>query len=87
MRAAVGAGFPVAVKLNSADFRKGGFSKEDSTQVAHWLAERRLDLLEISGGTYEHMAMFSDTRKDAENKAESTLLRESYFLEYAREKS
>lgn len=85
VREAVGADFPVAVKLNSADFQKGGFGKEESTQVAHWLAERGLDLLEISGGTYEQMAMFSDTGQDAEKKAESTRRREAYFLEYARD--
>ena len=85
VRDAVGADFPVAVKLNSADFQKGGFSKEESTQVAHWLAERGLDLLEISGGTYEQMAMFSDTGQDTEKKAESTRRREAYFLDYARD--
>ena len=50
LREAVGDDFPVAVKLNSADFQKRGFSKEESTQVARWLAERGLDLIEISGG-------------------------------------
>ncbi len=34
VRAAVGPDFPVAVKLNSADFQKGGFAFEDSLQVA-----------------------------------------------------
>ncbi len=85
VRDAVGGDFPVSVKLNSADFQKGGFSKEESTQVAHWLAELGLDLLEISGGNYEQMAMFSDTGEDPEKKAESTRRREAYFLEYARD--
>ena len=40
-----------SVKLNSADFQKGGFSNEDAAQVAAWLDERRIDMLEISGGT------------------------------------
>ena len=35
-REAVGPDFPVAVKLNSADFQKGGFAFEDSLQVARW---------------------------------------------------
>ena len=48
VRAAVGAGFPVAVKLNSADFQKGGFAFEDSLQVAAWLEEAGVDVtLEI----------------------------------------
>jgi len=50
-RAAVGADFPVSVKLNSADFQKGAFDFEDSLTVAGWLAEAGSDLLEISGGT------------------------------------
>ena len=53
VRAAVGTDFPVAVKLNSADFQKGGFAFEESLQVAQWLQEASIDLIEISGGTYE----------------------------------
>ena len=41
VRAAVGPQFPVAVKLNSADFQRGGFAFEDSLQVAKWLEEAR----------------------------------------------
>lgn len=85
VRAAVGSGFPIAVKLNSADFQKGGFSKEESARVAGWLAERGLDLLEISGGTYEQMALLGRGDASAEAKAESTRQREAYFLEYARD--
>ena len=53
VRASVGPTFPVAVKLNSADFQKGGFAFEDSLQVAAWLEAAGVDLIEISGGTYE----------------------------------
>ncbi len=85
VRDAVGSDFPVSVKLNSADFQKRGFSKEESAQVAQWLAELGLDLIEISGGTYEQMALFGDKGEPAEKKAQSTRRREAYFLEYARE--
>lgn len=85
VRDAVGNDFPVAAKLNSADFQKGGFSKEESVQVARWLAELGLDLVEISGGTYEQMALFGDKGDSSERKAESTRRREAYFLEYARD--
>lgn len=85
VREAVGAGFPIAVKLNSADFQKGGFSKEESAQVAAWLAELGLDLLEISGGTYEQMALLGHGAESGEDKAESTRRREAYFLQYARD--
>lgn len=83
VRAAVGDAFPVGAKLNSADFQKGGFRKEESAQVASWLAERGLDLLEISGGTYEQMALLGHVSD--EKKAKSTQRREAYFLEYARD--
>jgi 2,4-dienoyl-CoA reductase-like NADH-dependent reductase (Old Yellow Enzyme family) len=85
VRDAVGPEFPIAVKLNSADFQKRGFSKEESTQVAQWLAERGLDLIEISGGTYEQMAIFGDKGEPEEKRAETTRRREAYFLEYARD--
>ncbi|HTM19976.1 MAG TPA: hypothetical protein VL172_05700, partial [Kofleriaceae bacterium] len=39
VRAAVGDGFPVGVKLNSADFQRGGFSIDEAMQVARWLDE------------------------------------------------
>ena len=53
VRRAVGADFPVALKLNSDDFRKGGFSHAECLEVVRWLNDESLDLLEISGGTYE----------------------------------
>lgn len=85
VRDAVGNDFPIAVKLNSADFQKGGFSKEESARVAGWLAELGLDLLEISGGTYEQMALLGRAEPGAGPKAASTRRREAYFLEYARD--
>lgn len=85
VRDAVGSDFPVAVKLNSADFQKGGFSKEESARVAGWLSELGLDLLEISGGTYEQMALLGRAEEDPTERAASTRRREAYFLEYARD--
>lgn len=85
VREAVGAAFPVSVKLNSADFQKGGFTKEESARVAGWLSKRGLDLLEISGGTYEQMALLGRAKAEAEPKAATTRKREAYFLEYARD--
>ena len=81
VRAAVGTGFPVAIKLNSADFSRGGFTHEDSLRVAHEVSEAGIDLLEISGGTYEKLALVGDTEDGA--KAPSTRQREAYFLDYA----
>lgn len=80
VRDAVGADFPVSAKLNSADFSQGGFSHEESMQVAQWLEAEGLDLLEISGGTYERLALMGD----GTGQAASTRAREAYFLDYAR---
>ena len=78
VRAAVGADFPIAVKLNSADFFKGGFSLEDSRQVTRWLDDEPIDLLEISGGTYE-----SEESAVSALKSDGTRAREAFFLDYA----
>jgi 2,4-dienoyl-CoA reductase-like NADH-dependent reductase (Old Yellow Enzyme family) len=56
-RAATGDGFTVAVKLNSSDFRHGGFTGDDAEQVVRLLVEEGVDLLEVSGGTYESPAL------------------------------
>jgi len=86
VRSVVGPAFPVSVKLNSADFQKGGFSFDDSLQVARWLDEAGVDLIEISGGNYEQPTMFGiEGRPEdaADTRRESTKRREAFFLEYA----
>jgi len=77
MRNAVGEDFPVGIKMNSADFMKSGFTTEDSVAVAKALEEEGIDLIEISGGTYESPSMMGYRMKT------STKKREAYFLEYA----
>ena len=84
IRRETGDSFPISVKLNSADFQKGGFNDDDSMQVAQWLEQEKLDLLEISGGTYEQLSFFGTEKQNQQNEmAESTRLREAYFLDYA----
>ncbi|GAB4194354.1 MAG: NADH:flavin oxidoreductase/NADH oxidase family protein [Wenzhouxiangellaceae bacterium] len=87
VRARVGSDYPLSVKLNSADFQKGGFTPEESMQVAQWLSQRRIDLLEISGGTYEQTRFMGHQDAAATatdpNVRDSTRRREAYFLEYA----
>jgi 2,4-dienoyl-CoA reductase-like NADH-dependent reductase (Old Yellow Enzyme family) len=86
VRAAVGPDFPVAVKLNSADFQKGGFDFEDSLQVAAWLEEASVDLIEISGGNYEQpklMGVEGMEEVDEQQVAKSTQMREAYFVDFA----
>jgi len=86
VRAKVGSGFPVAVKLNSADFQKGGFSFDECLQVIEWLNEEGMDFLEISGGSYEQPKMMDMEGMTApEEQRPSTIAREAYFLQYAEE--
>lgn len=80
VRRQVGADFPVAIKLNSADFLREGFSEEESMETIRALAEAGIDLIEISGGTYEAPAMGGAME---ESKKASTVAREAYFLEFA----
>ncbi len=66
-RTATGDGFTVAVKLNSSDFRHGGFTEDDAEQVVRLLVEEGIDLIEVSGGTYESPALFGigvDARRE-----------------------
>tara|TARA_B110000285_G_scaffold124012_1_gene140043 strand:- start:408 stop:1655 length:1248 start_codon:yes stop_codon:yes gene_type:complete len=75
VRARVGSGFPIGIKLNSADYQKGGFSEEESMEVVKILSNEGIDLIEISGGTYEAPAMMG-------KRKESTIKREVYFMDY-----
>ncbi|WP_322001137.1 NADH:flavin oxidoreductase/NADH oxidase family protein [Marinobacter alexandrii] len=77
IRAAVRPGFAVAVKLNSADFQRGGFELSDAREVLASLEGLGVDLVELSGGSYESPAMQGRT---ADGR---TLAREAYFLEFA----
>ncbi len=79
VRAVVAPEFAVAVKLNSADFQRGGFSPADAQTVVKMLGALKVDLVELSGGSYEAPAMMGSSRD------ERTLAREAYFLEFARE--
>jgi 2,4-dienoyl-CoA reductase-like NADH-dependent reductase (Old Yellow Enzyme family) len=86
VRAEVGADFAVAVKLNSADFQKGGFSFEDCLRVIEMLNREGLDLLEISGGNYEQPKLLGIGGLEPafeEKVRESTRAREAYFFDYA----
>ena len=76
IRRQVGSDYPIGIKINSADFQRGGFSEEESMQVISLLGNEGIDLIEISGGTYERPAMMKGDRK------RSTVSREAYFLDY-----
>nr|WP_276320945.1 NADH:flavin oxidoreductase/NADH oxidase family protein [Alkanindiges illinoisensis] len=84
VRKQTGDNFIVSVKLNSADFQRGGFSEEDAIAVFRAIDAEGIDFIEISGGTYEAPAMAGAKRKKrGEAVKQSTVEREAYFLEFA----
>ncbi len=76
IRSKVGAGYPIGIKINSADFQGGAFTEEESLEVIKMLATEGMDLIEVSGGTYERAAMMGRSMK------ESTRAREAYFADF-----
>jgi 2,4-dienoyl-CoA reductase-like NADH-dependent reductase (Old Yellow Enzyme family) len=78
VRAAVRPDFAVGIKLNSADFQRGGFTDEESTALIEALDAEGLDLIEVSGGTYESAKMFEETVP----QRESSRRREAFFQTY-----
>lgn len=76
IRAQVGNEYPIGIKINSADFQRGGFTEEESMEVIRILSKEGIDIIEVSGGTYEKPAMVGLKKK------KSTQDREAYFLDY-----
>ncbi|MGD6994735.1 NADH:flavin oxidoreductase/NADH oxidase family protein [Sutcliffiella horikoshii] len=79
VRKEVGDSFPIGVKLNSADFMKAGFTEDEALQVIQTLDQLGIDLIEVSGGSYESPQMTGVNVKESSKK------REAYFLEFASE--
>jgi 2,4-dienoyl-CoA reductase-like NADH-dependent reductase (Old Yellow Enzyme family) len=77
IRAAVGPLFPVGIKLNSSDFSRDGFTEEESAAVVISLAAEGIDLVEISGGTYEKPVM------SGREHPKRVLTHEAYFISHA----
>ncbi len=74
IRKSVGDDFPIGIKLNSADFQRGGFTEEESMRVLGMLQKDGIDLVEISGGSYESRVMLDKVENE----------REAFFLDYAK---
>lgn len=64
----------VWVKVNSNDFRRGGFTEDEAATVVRWLDETGVDVVELSGGTYEQLVFLADDPTDTA----------AYFLDFAR---
>ena len=85
MRKRVKLSFGVGLKLNSADFQRGGFGFDDARQVVEWLNGHGLDFIELSGGSYESPAMQGSADDESGGSTSSTLAREAYFIDFARD--
>lgn len=84
VRGAVSPSFGVAVKINTADYQRGGFDSDDLKWTVEQLNEMKVDFIELSGGNYELPAMGGATA-EGEKKSERTIAREAYFIEAAEE--
>ena len=80
VRAVTSDQFIISVKLNSADFQRGGITEDEVVAVFKAIDEAGIDLIEISGGTYEAPAMAG---AKADKRKVSTIAREAYFLDFA----
>ncbi len=67
--------FIVCVKMNSVEFQPGGQTPEDCMSLCLKMEQAKVDFVDLSGGTFEGRAF--------EHKKESTVKRESYFIEFA----
>lgn len=87
VRDAVGADFPLGLKLNSSDFQKGGFTLAECLAVVRMLNETSLDLLELSGGSLEQPKIVGHALRDEgeDGRRASSAKREAYFLALAGE--
>ncbi len=79
VRAVVGKAYPISIKVNSADFQRGGIEEEESLGVLKTLEDEGIDLVKISGGSYENAVMMGQDL----TVRESTKAREAYFLTFA----
>lgn len=80
VRESIPRGVSLSVKLNTADFQRGGFDLDDAEQVVAMLDGRGLDLLELSGGDSVRPAMHGAT---ATAQRATTRARQAYFLDLA----
>jgi len=74
VREAVGAAFPIGIKINSTDNLAGGLSREEALDVVRMLDRTSVDLIDVSGGTYFPGAPSSSDRTASSGP---------YFLDFA----
>jgi 2,4-dienoyl-CoA reductase-like NADH-dependent reductase (Old Yellow Enzyme family) len=84
IRRAVGAQFPIGIKLNASDFQKGGFTNAECVELVKLLNDAKLDLLELSGGSLEQPKVVGALKDEGEDGPRARALRrEAYFVAFA----
>lgn len=79
IRAAVGADYPVLIKLNCQDFIENGLTLQDSLEVAQMVAQAGIDAIELSGG------VITGGRLSPSRRSQKPEMEEPYYLDEARE--
>lgn len=75
IRGRVSSRFIIGIKLNSVEFQEKGLNPEEAKEVCRILEEKKFDVVELTGGTYEKLA--------SGHQRDSTTKREGFFLEFA----
>ena len=79
VREAVGADYPVLVKLNADDLLEGGLAEKDMLEVGEMLAKVGIDAIELSSGT-----IFSLGQGDYNNSFSKIQFEEAYIQDSAK---
>ncbi|MFP4056645.1 MAG: NADH:flavin oxidoreductase [Candidatus Brocadiia bacterium] len=78
IRCALGADYPVLVKLNAEDFIEGGLTLEESTRIGAMMEAEGIDAIEVSAGMARTASKIM--RRGIETESD-----EAYFLPHCRE--
>jgi len=64
IRSGVGETFPIGIKMNIDDFKEGGMTPLEAVHIIQQLETLGLDLIELSGGSYESPVMMGASAKE-----------------------
>jgi 2,4-dienoyl-CoA reductase-like NADH-dependent reductase (Old Yellow Enzyme family) len=81
IRAAVGPGFPIGVKLNPFEYQKGGFTSAECVELVKILNGTSVDLVELAG-TYRLTTVPGSEESDDALRADA-ISREAHILPFA----
>jgi 2,4-dienoyl-CoA reductase-like NADH-dependent reductase (Old Yellow Enzyme family) len=82
VRKAIGPRAVLALKLNASDFQRGGIDTEEALGTVEALSGSTIDVLEVSGGTFESAAMLG-VRGKSDGGETVGANRDGYFVAFA----